>query len=206
MRYRKTTDRLFACLLALALLGLVGCGLHPISSESRQKVTPGLSPAEVSAHPADHVGQTLLLGGTIVGYASDEDGSTLEILQWQLNPLGEPMMVDDAGHRYLITSKALLDPSAYIPGRLVTLTGTVLGTDTRRVHDNTLSYPLLQLDEIHLWQTPFLYGIRSTQFADTPTYIAPSTPVRQHPYDHTPYAYPYSPYSYRGQALDIPTD
>jgi hypothetical protein len=59
-------------------------------------------------------------------------------------------------------------------------------------------YPLLDLLEIHLWKSPFRYGIHHYDPA-YPVYVgSEDDDFDRHPYDPGYSSYPYSPYWYRG--------
>jgi len=187
--------------LTLLLLIATGC-THVISKESRMKVDPETSFAAVKESPPAHQGKTLLLGGVIVGVDVDSSGSTLEIFRWKLDYWGEPVAVDESAGRFLAYTDRLLDPVIYAPGRLVTLTATVSGEETRPLGEISYSYPVLQIGEIYLWDTPFRYGIHRHPNIYVPYYVGPETPGRTSPYDPGYFTYPYTPYWIRPPGAD----
>jgi len=60
-----------------------------------------------------------------------EEGSLLEVMEWQLNRWGEPSCFDIAGRRFLVKTSERLDPMVYEPGVMVSLAGVVLGHESR---------------------------------------------------------------------------
>lgn len=182
--------------LLLAILPVSAC-INPLSQQAVDKVDRETSFARVAENPTAFVDRHLLLGGVILSVEDEENGSLLELMQWQLTPWGEPLALDTAGHRFLVRSKQPLDPGDYQRGRLVTLTGQVLGSETRLLGEHPYDYPLFALQEIHLWQTPFRYGIHPHPDPQLPVYVGPEYPIRNHPYDPGYSAYPYTPYWYR---------
>lgn len=142
--------------LALAVLllpGLAGCA-HVLSRAALDQVTPNVDYTQVRADPQAHLGQTLLLGGLIIDDQATTAGSTLEVLHFFTDSLGRPDRVDEAGGRFLVRSSDLLDPALYSRGRLVTLTGTLTGTETRPLFGRDYQYPVFTAGEIHLWLPP----------------------------------------------------
>lgn len=183
---------LFAA-LALCPLLVANC-THVISKEARLAVDPAATFAAVKADPAAHKGQTLLLGGVVVGLQVEPQGSTLEVFRWKLDRWGEPVAVDERAGRFLVRTDRLLDPVLYDPGRLVTLTGMVEGAETRPLGEITYSYPVFRLGESYVWETPFRYGIHRHPNIYVPYYVGPEDYGRTSPYDPGYYTYPYTPY------------
>ncbi|PLX82160.1 MAG: hypothetical protein C0616_02740 [Desulfuromonas sp.] len=183
-------------LLAL-LVSLTGCG-HVISQAARDQVTPNLDFTEVRQNPEVHRGETLLLGGVIVGLKTEAEGSELEVYNWGLDRWGEPVAVDDGSGRFLVRTERLLDPVVYPPGRLVTLTATVTGVEERSLLGVTnYRYPVLQLGEIYSWQSPYRYMLYPGPYPYRPIYVEEGTRLRTNPYDPSYYNYPYTPYDMR---------
>lgn len=180
-------------LLLVILPALGGCG-HVISREARRAVDKEVAFARVKADPEAFIGRTLLLGGVIVDTAVERTGTTLEVFRWRLDSWGEPAAVDEDGGRFLVHTDRFLDPALYAPGRLVTLTATVAGQQTRPLGPTTYTYPVFTLGEIYLWDTPFRYGLYPHPNVYVPDYVGPEDRERTNPYDPGYYYYPYTPY------------
>lgn len=187
-----TNPILLPLLLAVAFFSS-SCS-HVISRQARSEITPGVVFTAVKDAPEEHLGQVLLLGGTIVETRLGEKESTLEIFRWKLDRWGEPVAVDESGGRFLVHSKKLLDPALYQEGRLVTLTARVAGSKTRPLGTITYNYPVFELIELYLWDTPFRYGIHPHPYPYFPYYVPPDWPLRGNPYDPGYAPYPWSPY------------
>jgi len=180
------------------LLALSGC-MHVISKEARNSVTHGLTFSDVKKDPQAQIGETLLLGGLIIGMKIDEKGSTLEILRYDLDRFGEPYSVAPDAGRFLAHTGRFLDPVIFGRGRLVTLSGTVTGTETHPLEPVEYVkidyvYPVFRMTEIYLWDTPFRYGIYPYSDIYYPYYIGPEKIPRTNPYDWGYYYFPYTPY------------
>lgn len=185
------------CLWAALTSLLLSACMHPISEPARERVDPAITSAMISENPQGFLDRQILLGGVVIALEAADTGCTLELMEWQLNRWGEPAYLDDSGRRFLIESPKPLDPSVYEPGTLVTLSGIVAGQETRKLDAHDYDYPVLTLTEIHLWETPFRYGIHRNQDPAFPNYIGGDDGIERHPYDPGYSVYPYTPYWYR---------
>jgi len=185
-----------ALLIAGAVMMTAGCAV-PLAPEVREQLDPALEFTALQAEPQRFLGKSLLLGGSIVSLKDDDQGSLLEILRWELNRWGEPLALTDVGDRFLVRTPRPLDAGLYSRGRLVTLGGTLQGTADITINERQESVPLFELLDIHLWDTPFRYGLHPNPDPGAPEYVAPTDPGPNHPYDPTPWHYPYSPHWYR---------
>lgn len=176
----------------LILLLLAGC-VHPISKETRQQIETPLSMAEVGKNPSAFVDTQLLAGGAIITTESDQEGTLLEIMSWHLNSLGEPLYPEESGQRFLIRTSEPLDSTLYEPGVLVTLSAVVTGEERRFSGETEYAYPVLNMTEIHLWQSPFRYGRHGRIPPTNPEYVDPGNDPHRHPYDPGYRDYPYTP-------------
>jgi len=187
---------MYKLLLFLILPPLFACS-HVLPQEALDKVDDRLTFNEVMAAPEAHLGQTLLLGGVIMGLETAHEGSTLEVYRWKLAPWGEPVELDNSGGRFLVETDRLLAADRYVTGRLITLTARVSGTETRPLGRISYTYPVLRLQHEYLWETPFRYMTRRDYNVYTPIYLEQGTRERTNPYDPAPYDYPYLPYDIR---------
>ena len=182
-------------LLTCAML-LTSCS--PLSRQAMKQVDRDATFALVAENPSAFLDRRLLLGGVVIAVEQDEgEKSLLEVMEWRLTPWGEPLALHEAGRRFLVRSSKRLDPGDFQPGMLVTLTGTVIGSETRLLGEQPYRYPLFALDEIHLWESPFRYGIHPHPDPQFPYYVGPDDYQRSHPYDPGYSDYPYTPYWYR---------
>lgn len=189
----------------LKLLSIVCAGFlaaactSPFSPDARSRLDASLTYADILKDPVRFTGQSLMLAGALSSLSSDERGSRLEILRWEVNRWGEPTTLAEAGERFVVLTPQPLDSDRFTRGRLVTLVGTVAGKTELAVNLRRETVPSFDLVEIHLWETPFRYGLRDGPDPGQPEYIPPRDPGPDHPYDPTPWDYPYSPYWYRAR-------
>lgn len=186
-------NRILILLLALITSGCT----HAISQQGREGVNNNMDYATVKANPGAHTGETILLGGVIVGLEVEQKGSTIEVYRWKLDRWGEPYEIDEDSGRFLAETDRWLDPAVYTPGRLVSMAATVSGQVTRLLGQIDYNYPVFRIKESHVWQTPYRYMLYPGGNVYAPTYVAPQDPTRDNPYDPGYYPYPYSPYYLR---------
>lgn len=179
----------------LALLLFTAC-MHPISKQTREQVAEQTTFTMVKAAPDAFINQQLLLGGVIVSMEEDGDETLLEIILWHLNRWGEPTSMSEEEQRFLVKTKQLLDQKTFEPGVLVTLAGAVLGQENRLLGEHDYNYPVLELTEIHAWQSPFRYGIHRVYTPDYPYYVGRPGYSNRNPYDPSYSIYPYTQYWY----------
>lgn len=164
----------FWLLLGLFLVGWGG----PLSKDAIRSVDWDVDYAEALNNPQRYLGKTLLLGGKIVGHQAESDGTLLDILCYRLDKSDRPDEVDAACGSFIVRSTVPLDPQRFRNGRLVTLTGTLTGSQTDAKGTRRLQF---RAGELYLWPTyeqgwpPYRYD----PFCD-PWY----------PYGRYPYGYP----------------
>ncbi len=135
-----------ALAIPFLLIGLVGC-------QSAGGVKPaGPTPAQLSASADQGVkGQVLTWGGSIVSIKNLKDRTLLEVMAYPLASDGKPRTDLQSQGRFLADYPGFLEPTEYQPGRLVTVTGPMLGYKDGKVGDADYRYPALQANEMKLW-------------------------------------------------------
>ncbi|MBE0599669.1 MAG: Slp family lipoprotein [Desulfuromonadales bacterium] len=169
-------------LMFFLLIG--GCARVPLPEEALSRADPSLFFAEIKANPQAYQGRTLLLGGQVLENRSTSAGTTLEILNYDLDRSGRPQEIDESGGRFLVRAERFLDPELYAKGKYVTLTATVIGQEIRPLQSFDYTYPVFRLEAIHLWRDPVFYD-------------APGYPYPYSPFYYDPFWYPYAPPFYR---------
>lgn len=174
---------------------LIGC--TPVSPQARGKANPHLDFAMVMADTASYIDHYMLAGGSIIALRDDGDGSLLDIQRWEMTRHGAMLHVADDGGHILVYSPSKLDSEEFAAGRLVALCGQVLGKEPVPGSHDGVEALRLKLDEIHLIDTPYRYGLHRNVDPGVPVYLPPKGLGPNHPYDPSAWAYPYSPFTYR---------
>jgi outer membrane lipoprotein len=142
---------------------LSGCA-HVISSETRGKVNPEITFAELIKNPLQYKGNVFILGGVIVETIIERQGTLLEIYQTRLDHEGQPKELDRSEGRFMAYYKGFLDNEIWSKGRKVTVAGILEGVKTQKLGEIDYRYPYLKISEIHLWEKspyqadPYIWG------------------------------------------------
>ncbi|MBK1699546.1 Slp family lipoprotein [Thiococcus pfennigii] len=140
-----------ATALALAALtGLTGCattGDCPEAIGSRD-----LTPAAIAATGASaHTGRLVQWGGVLIEARNRRERTELEVLGYPLDGCGRPRVQAESVGRFLIVSPGYLETAELRPGRLVTASGRLLGSEAARVGEVPYPLPMLESFKPHLW-------------------------------------------------------
>ena len=170
-----------ALIIIFALSLLSSCAA--ISKETRSKALYVPFP-EVKDNIDKYKGSLFIWGGSIVKTELTNQGAIVEVVQKPVNKYGEIVDEDISGGRFLALYKGHLDPMIYRKQRDITVAGTLIGREERKIGETTLVYPVLEVVELYLWKEPTYY--------EPPYYYYP--PYWYYPWG-SPYIYPY-PYPY----------
>ena len=131
----------------LPLLFLAACQSNPVAP------TKGPVPAQLSASADPLVkGQTFTWGGSVISIRNLQDHTLLEVMAYPLDTEGRPRTDLKSQGRFLAHYDGFLEPAEYPVGRLVTVTGPMLGYKDGKVGQADYRYPVLRADQIRSWQ------------------------------------------------------
>lgn len=140
----KVIRILFLCIFLPVLLA--GC------SSTGEVLSSGPAPSRLSATADPSVkGQVLTWGGSVISVKNLKDRTLLEVMAYPLASDGRPRTDLQSQGRFIADFKGFLEPAEYQPGRLVTVTGPMLGYMDGKVGEADYRYPALQADELRLW-------------------------------------------------------
>lgn len=164
-------------------LALQGC-TRVISEQSRKLVDTDAKFMQVRESPETYIGKHIMLGGRIARVKNSQEGSQLEIVQFELTDSGVPEESFVSSGRFLATSTDYLDSTIFRKGMLITLVGEIKGKKIQRLDEMEYAYPLVALREWHLWKgSDWERG----------SYYLTQPPL----YDPYYYGYGFEPYWYR---------
>jgi len=127
---------------------------HVLSPEAFFSVSPGVEYRQVQSAPDLYPGVTLMLAGAIAQSSPSREGTTLEVLCYTRDGDDRPEEPDPGCGRFFAKAATVLDPEVYRAGRFVTLTGRLLGQETRPLGDGQHSYLVFEVGEVYLWPLP----------------------------------------------------
>ncbi len=179
------TNRYIRWLLLGGLLaGTAGCASYPVSEKLRKEAKP-LTLTQVLGNASAYQGDVVIWGGRVMKTVNTTNGSEIYFLEVALDSYERPLLYQFSTGRFIARSPGFLDPEIYQRGQVVTLAGRIAGQQTEAVDKIQYPYPVLTIEEIHLWR-----------LAGRPYLYAPSWSWG-YPYWAYPYwGYPHGPYPY----------
>ena len=142
-----TTFTLRNRVTALAFVfAFAGCATVPAPLQGSFSA---LDPDAATAH--DATGQAVRWGGTIAKVETLSDQTCFQLVARPLNDESRPIMVDRADGRFLACRQGFYEPQVFSQGRSLTITGRVVGYETRKVGDYDYRQPKVAADVIYLW-------------------------------------------------------
>lgn len=139
-------------LLSGLMLVLAGCATKPKFDLS--DVDLNVTPTQATAQIDGVRGRKVQWGGTLISTRNLKDSTELEVLAYPLDDAGRPRLRETALGRFLALQTGYLESADYAPGRLVTIVGRIQGTRAGRVGEADYTYPILAVEQLHLWPKP----------------------------------------------------
>jgi outer membrane lipoprotein len=143
-----------ALILALPLLLLVtGCA-HQISEKSLALADRSITFSKLRENPDAYRGKFIVLGGTIAIVKDIQEGTQLEVVQYDLDSREMPDETSVSGGRFLAITPDFLDISTCRPGAAVSLGGEVAGGKAQPLQGAEYTYPVIVIKELHFVKVP----------------------------------------------------
>ena len=143
--------------LVFSLLLLSACA--STSEFSSEGVNLDLQPSMA----ADQVGQKVIWGGSIIDIRNLAEKTRLEVLSYPLTDAHRPQVKGSAKGRFIVEHTGYLEAREFGPGKLITVSGTLLSPQSGKIGDAEYLYPVVQASQLKLWKelaTPSLrFGI-----------------------------------------------
>ena len=146
-------------LVVLGLAVLSGCAPYPISEDVRHQAKH-LTLKQVKANPEATRGAVVIWGGRILSTRNTPNGGEIYVFELPLGRREKPYGDNTASTgRFIALSPEYLDPTTYQRGRLITVAGPLQGVRNERLQNNLYRYPVLKIQEIHIWVRPRDYPL-----------------------------------------------
>lgn len=112
-----------------------------------------LSPRTAAIAPPDSGGATMRVrwGDSILSARNELEHTCFEVLGQPLDRSARPAAGDGDEGRFVVCQLGYREPGLFAPGRDITVVGTVVGVEVRRVGAYEYRYPRLAADTIYLW-------------------------------------------------------
>ena len=140
----------FAC---LALL-LTACASS--QSFNTEGVNLKLKPADAGSQ----MGQKVIWGGSIIDIRNLTDKTRLEVLAFPLSNNFRPDATATAQGRFIVENPGYLEPREYAPGKLISVSGTLLSPQSGKIGDAEYLYPVVKASTIRLWKEKAKSSVR----------------------------------------------
>lgn len=137
-------------IFCLVTLGLGGCA-GVISQKLIEASEPQAAFSEIRRTPQNHLGRTVVLGGSIISVQQEGAETVVEVLQRPLGHHLQPEMGDETEGRFLARINLAGKETQLEPKREITVAGKVTDEETRPLDRTTYTYPVIQVEEYHLW-------------------------------------------------------
>lgn len=131
----------------LMLLALNGCSTVPAFPVAQDN--PSLQ--SVHANPSAFENHPVVWGGQILATDVTQTTSTITLLGKPLDSNGEPIATDSSDGRFLARLKGFHDPAIFRQGRTLTVSGIIVGSETRKIGDYNYVYPIVKVQGYQLW-------------------------------------------------------
>lgn len=132
------------------MLVLAGCAAG-MSSDARSRITLEAPFAELQGQPQQFIGETVMLGGTIIASQVMDGTTELTVLQLALDRNDRPLQDDQSAGRFLVRTEQFLDPALYPEGTAITVVGRLVETQQRLIGSMPYQYPVIVPVEIKKW-------------------------------------------------------
>ena len=130
------------------------------------KVDRTILPTQVIASPSAHTGKQIIWGGVILSGKNLKESTQLEVLAYPLDDDGWPLRDKKPLGRFIVSQQGYLETADYAKNRVLTVVGTIMGTEKGKVGEASYRFPVILAQQIHLWEqfeqktsTGFHFGI-----------------------------------------------
>ena len=134
-------------LLLCSLLIITACIIRPVLPIPPDN--PSL--AAVQNETSLYKNRQVTWGGMIIGTEVKQNETWVTILAKPLDSYAQPVQTNKSLGRFIGIFSGFRDPAIFSNGRYLTLTGKTGGTQTRKIDELSYIYPLVQVEQSHLW-------------------------------------------------------
>ena len=127
---------------------VTGCA-HQISENSRALADRTIAFAKLREDPDAYRGKFVVLGGVIAAVKDVQEGTQLEVVQYELDSRETPDETSVSGGRFLAVTTDFLEMSTCKPGAVISLAGAVAGKQAQLLQGGEYIYPVIVIKELH---------------------------------------------------------
>ncbi|KFZ31621.1 starvation-inducible protein [Pseudidiomarina salinarum] len=137
--------------MSLAILALSACSAVPDELAVAENKTL-VSYASALQQPEQAVGKTARWGGLIASVRNTDDGTIIEVVNFELTNWGRPIVSGESNGRFRARLDGFVDPMVYKEGRSVTFTGTIQQPEEGKIDEYRYLFPVLDVTGKFLWK------------------------------------------------------
>lgn len=137
--------------MSLAMLLLSACSAVPDELAVAENTTL-VSYETALQQPEQAVGSTARWGGLIASVRNTDDGTIIEVVNFELTNWGRPVVTGESNGRFRAKLDGFVDPMVYKEGRSVTFTGTVQQPEEGKIDEYRYLFPVLDVTGKFLWK------------------------------------------------------
>ncbi|CAB0149695.1 Outer membrane protein slp [Pseudidiomarina piscicola] len=138
-------------LVALGALTLSACSTVPdeLTVAEGTQLTPYTVALE---QPEQAQGKQARWGGVIAEVRNTDNGTTIEVVNYDLNSYGRPAVSDSSDGRFRAQIDGFVDPMVYKKGRSITFTGIIQAPEEGKIDEFRYLFPNLAVNGKYLWK------------------------------------------------------
>lgn len=140
--------------ISLGLVTALSACQSNIPEQIRQGIESSPSVAQVREAPQKYVSQSIRWGGLILETENRQDTSRLTVMALPLSDKGKPRIYDQSPGRFIAVINKFVEPLEFSRDRQITFSGIISGAEKIKVGDFPYEYPVIQVDQYHLWPKP----------------------------------------------------
>lgn len=110
------------------------------------------SPSVVRDNLDSNLHKPVTWGGIILVTEAKQNVSLVTVLAKPLDSNGEPIDTEQSYGRFIAQFNDFRDPAVFAAGRVLTVVGTIQGSETRKIGDYDYVHPLVSVTDYRLWQ------------------------------------------------------
>lgn len=101
--------------------------------------------------PESVVGKSARWGGVIANVKNSDNGTVIEVVNFELQRWGRPLASDQSNGRFRAKIDGFVDPMVYKQGSHVTFAGTIAEPETGTIDEYTYLFPVIEATGKYLW-------------------------------------------------------
>ncbi|SDB29125.1 outer membrane lipoprotein [Pseudidiomarina indica] len=134
----------------LAMVTLVACSSVPDNLQVPDDKAL-VSYQAALENPEQVVGQPARWGGVIADVRNSDEGTVIEVVNFDLQSWGRPQPSDQSQGRFRAKFNGFVDPVVYKQGKEITFIGTIGQPESGTIDEYTYLFPVLNASNKHLW-------------------------------------------------------